>query len=230
MKSKSAAALALLALSERKENEVPGIGCQASPIMKDSSCQTTSLETCYDAAVNMWAEQCNTINQQTLLIDNTILLCNSLKDQCALLQRKLLTMEEQISQLQKENKKLIEKVKTCFGHSFIANSDSKTAYYTGLPNYATFVTIFNQASRHIKRKRTKLMLEDEMLLTLTKLKQNPGMEDLAYRFGISTSLVTTVFHVWLDALYCSLSALVIWPTTDYLQLPDAFNYDQFKKV
>ena len=65
MKSKSAAAMALLALSESKENKVPGIGCQASPIMKDSSCQTIGLGTCYDAEVNMWVEQGNTINQHS---------------------------------------------------------------------------------------------------------------------------------------------------------------------
>lgn len=229
-KNKSAAALALLALAERKENEVPGIGCQASPIMKDNSCQTETSGACYEAAVNMWDEQCSIINQQAVLTESYISVCNDLKAQCTELNCKLQTLQQQISQLQEENKKLSEKVETCFGHSFIVNSDTKTSYYTGLPNYATFVTIFNQASKHVKRKNTKLVLQDEMLLTLTKLKQNPGMEDLAYRFGISISLVTKIFHVWLDALYCALSALIIWPTTDYLQLPDAFNNDRFKNV
>ena len=69
-----------------------------------------------------------------------------------------------------------------------------------------------------------------MFLTLIKLKQNPGMEDLSYRFGISVSLVTKIFHIWLDALYQVLSGLIIWPSTDFVQIPDVFSNDRFSKV
>lgn len=74
----------------------------------------------------------------------------------------------------------------------------------------------------MKRKKTKLSKEDELLLTLVKLRRNLAMTDLAYRFNISQSSVTNIFHAWLDALYATLGGLVHWPETDVCQLPEVF--------
>nr|XP_011438898.2 uncharacterized protein LOC105336336 [Crassostrea gigas] len=56
------------------------------------------------------------------------------------------------------------------------------------------------------------------------------MTDLAYRFNISQSSVTNIFHEWLDALYATLGGLVHWPETDVCQLPEVFQNEVFRKV
>lgn len=58
------------------------------------------------------------------------------------------------------------------------------------------------------------------------------MKDLAYRFIISQSSVTNIFHEWLNVLYTSLGWLVLvkWPETDEWQLPEVFQNEVFRKV
>lgn len=51
------------------------------------------------------------------------------------------------------------------------------------------------------------------------------MKDLAYRFNISRSSVTNIFHAWRDVLYTSLGGLVKWPETDECQLPEVIQID-----
>lgn len=66
----------------------------------------------------------------------------------------------------------------------------------------------------VKRKqtKTKLLPENELFLTLIKLRHNLAIEDLATRLGISKGLVNKIFHVWLNALYSSLAGLIMWPS------------------
>ena len=56
------------------------------------------------------------------------------------------------------------------------------------------------------------------------------MEDLAYRFDTSGSQVTKIFHRWLEALYVSMGGLIMWPETDYMELPEVFQNERFRKV
>lgn len=103
--------------------------------------------------------------------------------------------------------------------------------YTGLPNYGAFLVVYEYAKKFSTRKSKKLDSKDELLLTLVKLRLNPSTEDLALRFGISQTLVSRIFHTWLDCLYRSIGGLVIWPPIDKeLQLPEVFNNNHFRKV
>jgi len=56
------------------------------------------------------------------------------------------------------------------------------------------------------------------------------MVDIGYRFGISVSLVTKIFHAWLDGLNFVLGGLIKWPETDTLELPECFRNQKFKKT
>ena len=229
-KERSAAAAALMALSEDKENQVPGVEVQASPNMVDGSTQTDTSGSDLELAINMWHEQYRMITSQSNLLEDSLSVIHDLQERVFSLSKSLEEIETKNTELERANRALSEKVNNLFGHKFIENSDTKTSYYTGFPNYETFRVVFEKASKHVKRKNTKLSLQDEMFLTLIKLRQNPGMEDLSYRFGISVSLVTKIFHIWLDALYQVLSGLIIWPSTDFVEMPDAFSNDRFSKV
>lgn len=87
------------------------------------------------------------------------------------------------------------------------------------PNFNTLNAVFKETSSKVNRKRTKLPKEDEL-----------DMTDLAYRFNISQSSVTNIFHAWLSALYSSLEGLVCWPETDVCQLPEVFQNELFRRV
>ena len=221
---------ALMALSEDKENQVPGVEVQASPNMVDGSTQTDTSGSDLELAINMWHEQYRMITSQSNLLEDSLSVIHDLQERVFSLSKSLEEIETKNTELERANRALSEKVNNLFGHKFIENSDTKTSYYTGFPNYETFRVVFEKASKHVKRKNTKLSLQDEMFLALIKLRQNPGMEDLSYRFGISVSLVTKIFHIWLDALYQVLSGLIIWPSTDFVEMPDAFSNDRFSKV
>ena len=38
------------------------------------------------------------------------------------------------------------------------------------------------------------------------------LEDLAYRFQISKSCVSTIFQTWIDVMFIRLKHLIIWPS------------------
>ena len=65
---------------------------------------------------------------------------------------------------------------------------------------------------------------DQLLVTLMKLQLNVPDQDLAYRFGISQSIVSRCITKWLDKLHVKLSPLINWPERDQLRktMPTCF--------
>ena len=58
----------------------------------------------------------------------------------------------------------------------------------------------------------KLSLEQELLLTLMKLRLALLLEDLAFRFEISTWTTSSILITWIKLSSKELSVLIIWPT------------------
>lgn len=56
-----------------------------------------------------------------------------------------------------------------------------------------------------------LVIEDEFLLVLMKLRLGLTNLDLATRFKVSELTVSNIFITWLDFLYIRLGALKVWP-------------------
>ena len=112
----------------------------------------------------------------------------------------------EISSRRTENKLLKDKLsqqesERSFGATFLGSqhSDNRTRFYTGLPNHATFLWLVNLClpilpSFHF------LSPGDICLIILVKLKLNLRMEDIALRFGISKSSVSTIFNEGLPKL------------------------------
>ena len=91
-----------------------------------------------------------------------------------------------------------------------------------LPGICTYVymLIFKFVAPYIPRirkSRSKLTLQDELLMMLMRLRLNLLITDISYRFEISNSTVTSVFHQWIEILYLHLKFLVMWPSRDILQ-------------
>ena len=108
--------------------------------------------------------------------------------------------------------------------SFLMGDDSKTKFYTGLSTWELFLHVFSLLSASITRSRTKLTLEDELVVTLMKLRLNSPFQDFAYRWGISISTVTRIFNKWIDVMNKKMKFLIMWPFKDILRqnMPQVF--------
>ena len=63
----------------------------------------------------------------------------------------------------------------------------------------------------------KLTFLDEFLLVLMRLKAGLFVQDLADRFGISTSLVSRICITWINLLYHELKDLFPFPTQELVR-------------
>ena len=106
-----------------------------------------------------------------------------------------------------------------------ASSKRFILFYTGLPNWDVLHSVFELvAPTEPVKTPTKLTQFQEFMLTLIKLRLNPPMEDLAYRFGVSLPTVSRIFHKWLVILDKRLRPLIKWPEREDLRktIPECF--------
>ncbi len=111
-----------------------------------------------------------------------------------------------------------------FGSSLIEKDDNKTLFYTGLPTYKLFSTLFDLLQPYYSLYRHGTPNIDHFFAVLVYLRLHTPMDDLAYRLQISKSRVSRLFHSWMDTMYCNLQPLVTWPDTATLRenMPAAF--------
>lgn len=113
------------------------------------------------------------------------------------------------------------------------NDNEKTKFYTGLPTFAILMSVFNLISNHITSgPRSKLPKFNELLLVLMRLRFNFTLQDLAYRFSISLSTASRIFHKWLDVMDIRLKFLIRWPGRHELRqtMPATFKSNFGNKV
>ena len=121
----------------------------------------------------------------------------------------------------------------------VAGNDSLIRFYTGFISYALLVTFFDflgpaahrlcywgDSERKTSRRRRIKKLDplNQFFLTLVKLRLNLAVKDLAFRFGISTGLVSKYFTTWVCFLYHQLKEINWSPTVDqvFATQPSAF--------
>ena len=72
--------------------------------------------------------------------------------------------------------------------------------------------------------KEKVPLPDKLLLTLMRLRLNLRGEDLCYRFHVSETSVSEIFHRIIAVMHSCLKFLIKWPTREVCQsnLPKIF--------
>ena len=107
--------------------------------------------------------------------------------------------------------------------SMMKGSDEQTLFYTGLPSYKMFESLLNLLLPLLKVSDC-LSAPDQLLLVLMKLRLAVPFQDLSYRFHISISQVSTIFHLWLDIMSRELKQLIVWPDRGIIleTLPECF--------
>ena len=103
--------------------------------------------------------------------------------------------------------------------------DEQTHFYTGLPSYAVFSSLLDLLlSVMSKRTSHGLSPQDQFLLVLMKLRLAVPGKGLGYRFGVSPTSVSQIFHERINTLSRELKQLIKWPDRELIQktLPDCF--------
>ena len=79
---------------------------------------------------------------------------------------------------------------------------------------------------------TKLTTFQESMSTMLKLRMDTPLEDLVYRFRISSTTMSRIFLKWLRQMDLRLQDLIIWPDRYLLQkmMPVCFQASFRKKV
>lgn len=143
-------------------------------------------------------------------------------------------LEEGLRDANEEIYQLREKVNTLtLNEDSFKNNDEKVKYYTGLPNFALLMTIFNFVAPHVASTHKNVLSKfQELLIVLMRLRLNLGFQDLAYRFGISVSTASRIFDRWLPIMDARISHLVFWPEREMLQktMPISFRQAFGNKV
>lgn len=145
-----------------------------------------------------------------------------------------------IELLEQENASLkravVSSCKKPFRLEDIAHDDRLVRCYTGFPSYAVLLAFFDflgPAVNHLEywgskksstSRQKKLNPFNCLFLTLIKLRLNLTEQDLAFRFGISTSTVSRYFITWICFLYHHLKEIEWCPTAEQVActLPHAF--------
>lgn len=73
-------------------------------------------------------------------------------------------------------------------------------------------------------RKSTLSLEDQLLITLMRLRLGRLENELAYLFGCDEATISRIFIKWLNFLYLRLGQIPLWPTWDDVEksMPDCF--------
>lgn len=145
-----------------------------------------------------------------------------------------------IEVLEQENAGLKRSLEASCKKSFrledISHSDQLVRCYTGFPSYVVLMAFFDflgpvvnhiqywGSKKGLRCRQKKLDPLNRLFLTLIKLRLNLTEQDLAFRFGISTSTVSRYFITWICFLYNHLKEIEWYPTANQVSctFPHAF--------
>ncbi|XP_065174752.1 uncharacterized protein LOC135826565 [Sycon ciliatum] len=111
-------------------------------------------------------------------------------------------LKAEVSALEKRKAKV--EIQFCF--EFISRKAELVRHYTGLPSADDFRILFRLCTRfpieYHQGWRVELVpMEDQLLITLMKLRCNFSLTDLGLRFGTSHTTISNIFHTWLSVLH-----------------------------
>lgn len=130
-------------------------------------------------------------------------------------------LRDQVAKLKKQK----------FCHKYVKKDKSMHHFYTGITK-EIFKWLLNSIKSHVTSVSKKLSLDDNLFIVLIKLKLGLTNKDIAYRFGVSFTIISRTYRQWLPQLARFLSNLIIWPEKPALRknLPKCFQKKYTKCV
>lgn len=131
----------------------------------------------------------------------------------------------------------------------IEHNDEKTRFYTGYPNYVTFMLFFQTFMKHGAAKlnywegqkrslgdknggdhlakpgrKRRLRPIDEFFMVCVRLRLGLLQEHLGDVFGVSVMTVSRIMNTWINFMFDHMKSLIPWPTKEQIlaNLPKCF--------
>ena len=112
------------------------------------------------------------------------------------------------------------------------NDDEGIHFYTG---FEKFMLVYRTLSDHVEDivyrhyKVELLSYEDQLFLTLMKLRRNTPDYELSKFFGVSKGTASNIFTTWINYMHQIWSLLEIWPSRDIVNfyMPQGFRKENF---
>ncbi len=159
---------------------------------------------------------------------------SNMESECSAAERRLQQAKEEIKQLEESLKQ-----QKRFSVRQIAHSDELIKMYTGIPSYEIFQWLTDQVRPHAQKlqyyrgkqsmdrdkfyqinnttkpgpKRT-FSIDDELLMTLMKLRLNLREGDIAFRFKVAQCTVSQILSTWIPFLARELEGFIYWPSQE----------------
>ncbi|XP_064468637.1 uncharacterized protein LOC135381813 [Ornithodoros turicata] len=166
-------------------------------------------------------------------------LIESLQKSLQVANAEIARLERELLLLKEKHRKLEEK-HLPFSVERFKGSDDDIQFYTGLPSYAmfkNFLTYLDPGERGCNiqygtssdsisplGRPHALSMDNELFLTLVRLRVGLFQQDLAHRFSVTQATISRILSAWINHLYLKLSALPQWPSREIIQknMPVAF--------
>lgn len=121
-------------------------------------------------------------------------------------------MQKICLELANKTEQISKMLKTQISCEAIKFNNTKTHYYTGLPSYKHFELCLAFIKQYMKiHGKNVLASEDQLLLTLMKLRLNLDYTDISYRFRISISTASANFKTTIHITYMRFKSIIVWP-------------------
>ncbi|XP_043190912.1 uncharacterized protein LOC122394111 [Amphibalanus amphitrite] len=141
-------------------------------------------------------------------------------------------LEAEVTSLKEECEQLLNSKKH---NSFetLKENEEEFKFYTGFPSLAMFMWFVRVLCLGCDlSKISRLSVHNMVLMVLMKLRLGTTNQDLAWRFGVSRSLVSKIVQGTLSPMAAMCRRLIIWPSRESIQanLPLCFRYPELRKV
>ena len=99
-------------------------------------------------------------------------------------------------------------------YAFLEPKARRMKYWKGLKNTRTNLSI----SQDLKNENLHaLTLEQELLITMMRLKVGLLVHDLAFRFNVVDTLISSIFFTWIRLFWEELFWLLMWPDRNIIR-------------
>ncbi|CAN7998186.1 unnamed protein product [Ixodes hexagonus] len=208
---------------------------------EDEEASTASCEDQLSLDPNAYVLPQEEVAEQAALISRLTSDLEKSQEELGDARREVLKLRRHIELLEEQNKKLEQKVSRKFSIECFKDAPEDVQFYTGLPDYGTFISLLQfvdpghngenvklwstSYSQDSKQGRPRsLPPYDELFLVLVRLRLGLFEKDLAFRFGISVGTVSRLCTTWISYLYQHLAKLPLWATRQQVDedMPPAF--------
>ncbi|XP_030278070.1 uncharacterized protein LOC115584655 isoform X2 [Sparus aurata] len=134
------------------------------------------------------------------------------------LNEEIYNLRRERDEAMKERDEAIRELKTLkFSVNTVRENDIKCKLMTGL-SWTVFDTLHQYLVQFVKvQKTSKLSTQDQLFITLVKLRQNPSTDLMCGIFDLAHSTFLDVFSRWLDLMYAKISFLIKWPDRECIR-------------